>query len=208
MKKLIIPTQVKCDRKVKERRQQLIEAAKTLFLEKGFHKTTTRDISRTANLSFGAIYEYIQSKEDILYLLIEDFYDHLDEMLTTSHLDNYQGASRLYTFINIYFRAMDQYSDEIKIIYRDLQSLPAVYIDYVLSKEKELIKFVTKMIGKTYVEEKIEICEGYISMMARNLIVQGHMWAFRSWDLKDTLSLKEYIDVQSTFLINAIQDNN
>lgn len=206
MKKLIIPTQVKCDRKVKERRQQLIEAAKTLFLEKGFHKTTTRDISRTANLSFGAIYEYIQSKEDILYLLIEDFYDHLDEMLTTSHLGNYQGASRLYTFINIYFRAMDQYSDEIKIIYRDLQSLPAEYIDYVLSKEKELIKFVTKMIGKTYVEEKIEICEGYISIMARNLIVQGHMWAFRSWDLKDTLSLKEYIDVQSTFLMNAIQD--
>lgn len=206
MKKLTIPTQVKCDRKVKERRQQLIEAARILFLEKGFHKTTTRDISRTAKLSFGAIYEYIESKEDLLYLLIEDFYDHLDDLLTPNLLENYKGASRLYAFINLYFRAMDQFSDEIKIIYRDLQSLPSLYIDYVLSKETELIDYVIKIIVKTFREEKFNKSEAFVSMMARNLIIQGHMWAFRSWDFKGNLSLKEYIDLQSTFLINTIQD--
>lgn len=56
MKKLKIETVVKCDQRVKERRQQLIDAAKGLFLDKGFHKTTTREISKKANLSFGAIY--------------------------------------------------------------------------------------------------------------------------------------------------------
>ncbi|MFN7252624.1 MAG: TetR/AcrR family transcriptional regulator [Anaerobacillus sp.] len=204
MKKLTIPTQVKCDRKVKERRQQLVEAAKVLFLEKGFHKTTTRDISKTAKLSFGAIYEYIGSKEDILYLLIEEFYDQLDGTLQTIHLDNNRVS--LYTFINAYFRAIDRLSGEIKIIYRDLQSLPATYIEYVLSKEAEFFNFVKKVLKRTYQLENAIVSEEYISLLARNLIIQGHMWAFRSWDLKDKLSLKEYIDLQSTFFLNAIQE--
>lgn len=48
------------------RRRQIIEAAVECFIERGFKKTSMRDIFRTAKLSSGAVYNYFSSKEKIV----------------------------------------------------------------------------------------------------------------------------------------------
>jgi AcrR family transcriptional regulator len=48
------------------RRRQIIEAAANVFAEKGFHRTTTKEIAEAAGVSEGTIYNYFQSKEDLL----------------------------------------------------------------------------------------------------------------------------------------------
>lgn len=56
------------ERKERERRQrsnEILEAAKRLFEEKGFLKTTLQDVAQEAEVSVGLIYRYFQSKEDI-----------------------------------------------------------------------------------------------------------------------------------------------
>lgn len=47
------------------RRQEILSAAWCCFAQKGFHKTTMRDICEKAGLSSGAVYSYFKSKEDI-----------------------------------------------------------------------------------------------------------------------------------------------
>ena len=64
-----IPSVVKNRKLVEKRRQQIIRGACDLFVRKGFHRTTTREIARECGLSIGTMYEYIQSKEDVLYLV-------------------------------------------------------------------------------------------------------------------------------------------
>ena len=53
----------------------MIKGAVTLFKEKGFHRTTTREIAKAAGFSIGTLYEYIRTKEDILYLVCDSIYD-------------------------------------------------------------------------------------------------------------------------------------
>jgi AcrR family transcriptional regulator len=48
------------------RRTQLLDAAATVFAEKGFHRATTREIASVAGVSEGTIYNYFDSKEDLL----------------------------------------------------------------------------------------------------------------------------------------------
>lgn len=48
------------------RRQQILEAAFTCFARKGFHETTMQDISREAGVSYGVVYHYFRSKEDVI----------------------------------------------------------------------------------------------------------------------------------------------
>jgi len=48
------------------RKKQIIEAAVECFIEKGFKKTSMRDIFRAANLSSGAVYNYFSSKDKIV----------------------------------------------------------------------------------------------------------------------------------------------
>ena len=49
----------------------MIKGAVTLFKEKGFHRTTTREIAKAAGFSIGTLYEYIRTKEDVLYLVCD-----------------------------------------------------------------------------------------------------------------------------------------
>src|SRR4030067_2739877 len=47
------------------RRQQIIVAAKRVFSEKGFNKSTMEDIAQEAELSPGTLYLYFKNKEEL-----------------------------------------------------------------------------------------------------------------------------------------------
>ncbi len=48
-----------------ERRAQLLEVAAELFAQKGFHRTTTREIARRAGVSEAMIFKHFSSKEEV-----------------------------------------------------------------------------------------------------------------------------------------------
>ena len=54
------------ERRVAARRIQILDAAARLFAEKGFHRTTTKDIAEAADVSEGTLYNYFENKEDML----------------------------------------------------------------------------------------------------------------------------------------------
>lgn len=56
---------------VEERRQEIIDTARKLFIENGFDKTQVADISNSMNVAQGLVYHYFKSKTDILYAVID-----------------------------------------------------------------------------------------------------------------------------------------
>jgi AcrR family transcriptional regulator len=79
-----IPTQVKDPNLVERRRRQIADAAVRLFVEKGFHKTTTRQIARAADISIGSLYEYFTTKEDILYIVCDFIHTEMERGVATA----------------------------------------------------------------------------------------------------------------------------
>src|SRR6266481_7772093 len=51
---------------VAARRTQILDAAFTVFSEKGFHRATIKEIARVAGIADGTIYTYFASKDEIL----------------------------------------------------------------------------------------------------------------------------------------------
>lgn len=66
-----IRAMVKDSALVEERRKLIKETAISLFLRKGYHETTTRELAEACGMSAGSLYQYIGSKEDILHLIAE-----------------------------------------------------------------------------------------------------------------------------------------
>ena len=60
------------------RRRRIQRAARTVFAEKGYAKTSIEQIAREASLSVGAIYLYFRSKEDLYVSLLEETLDLFD----------------------------------------------------------------------------------------------------------------------------------
>jgi AcrR family transcriptional regulator len=55
-----------------ERRRQILAAARTLFAERGFDATTTRDLAAAADINDALIYRYFPDKHAILAALVDE----------------------------------------------------------------------------------------------------------------------------------------
>ena len=53
------------------RREQILDAATTVFAEKGFHRATIKEVARAAGVADGTIYNYFENKAALLLGLLE-----------------------------------------------------------------------------------------------------------------------------------------
>lgn len=58
---------------VEDRREQIIEAAMRAFAQKGFARTSNRDVARGAGITTGLIYYYFENKEALLRAVLERY---------------------------------------------------------------------------------------------------------------------------------------
>jgi AcrR family transcriptional regulator len=65
---------IKPERKAK-RRAQIVSAARRCFARSGYHKTTLQDLFAEAGLSAGCVYNYFQSKEELMLAIAEERHD-------------------------------------------------------------------------------------------------------------------------------------
>ena len=145
MKKREVHASVKDERLIQKRRDQMINGAVKLFIEKGFHRTTTREIARAAGFSIGTLYEYIREKEDVLYLVCDRIYDQVRERLQKV-LDTEQGTLEgLRKGIANFFCLMDEMQNEVLVMYQEVKSLTKDALPYVLEKELEMVDLFKKM---------------------------------------------------------------
>ncbi|MEJ5172210.1 MAG: TetR/AcrR family transcriptional regulator [Hydrogenothermaceae bacterium] len=63
-------------------KEKLLEAAKQLFSEKGYHETKISDIVSKAQVAQGTFYIYFKSKEDIFLQLIKKIHQELLDKLS------------------------------------------------------------------------------------------------------------------------------
>jgi TetR/AcrR family transcriptional regulator, transcriptional repressor for nem operon len=58
-------------------RERLVEAARELFLEKGYEATGVAEILRRAGVNSGSLYYFFKTKEDLLLAVLDWYTDHL-----------------------------------------------------------------------------------------------------------------------------------
>ncbi|WP_342025808.1 TetR/AcrR family transcriptional regulator [Cytobacillus pseudoceanisediminis] len=206
MKKREVQASVKDERLVKKRRDQMIKGAVTLFIQKGFHRTTTREIAKASGFSIGTLYEYIRTKEDVLYLVCDSIYDQVAERLQKG-LDTKQGTlESLKQGIADYFKVVDEMQDEVLVMYQEVKALTKDALPYVLKKEIEMVGMFEHVITLCVENGELDLPEEKIKMIAHNIFVQGQMWAFRRWSLQKMYSIDDYIQLQTNLLIQGIKD--
>jgi AcrR family transcriptional regulator len=196
---------VKDEKLIQLRREQIVKGAISLFKEKGFHRTTTREIAKLAGFSIGTLYEYIRSKEDILYLVCDQIYDEVQEKIQNVLNLKQVTTETIRLGIAAYFRIMDEMQDEVLVLYQEAKSLSKDALPYVLKKELKMIALFEQLIKEYTHYIGIELQVHQIKLLAHNLFVQGQMWGFRRWALHKEYSLQQYTELQTEFFIQTLQ---
>lgn len=198
-----VHTSVKDEQLIEKRRTEMIRGAVQLFKQKGFHRTTTREIAKAAGFSIGTLYEYIRTKEDVLYLVCDSIYDQVKKRL--EHIDLEQGTlESLKLGISFYFHVMDEMQDEVLVMYQEAKSLSKDALPYVLQKEVDMTGMLETLIQKCVDRGVLDMGEAHVHLLAQNIFVQGQMWGFRRWMLQKSFTLEEYIELQTNFLLEGV----
>jgi AcrR family transcriptional regulator len=197
-----IPTQVKDPELVARRRRQIADAAVKLFVKQGFHKTTTRQIARAAEISIGSLYEYFTCKEDILYLVCDFIHSEMERGVATAMAEAAGGRQALAKVIREYFLVCHRMSDFILMIYQETQSLPRQWQQRVLENELRITGLLVGVLARLSQSGELPHLDGRsIELTAHNIVVMGHMWTFRRWFLGRHYRIEDYIELQTAAIL-------
>lgn len=187
---------------VEVRRQQIVAAAVHLFKEKGFHRTTTREIATAAGFSIGTLYEYIRAKEDVLYLVCDSIYNAVVEQVASF---SQQGdLAQLQLALREYYMLIDRMSDEFTIMYQETKSLPNESKRYVLQREVGMVAIFERLLASCNEHYRWQLTDDELYLVANQIVVQGQSWAFRKWLLQKRYTIEQYIELQTKMCLHGV----
>ena len=80
-----------------ERRRQILDAAVRVFARQGFHSTRVADIADEADVAYGLVYHYFDSKENVLDELFRQRWSLLIEAIKAADASSESPAGKLGT---------------------------------------------------------------------------------------------------------------
>jgi len=200
-----VATQIKNKELVKERRRQIVDAAVPLFVERGYHKTTTRALAQATGLSIGSMYEYISTKDDVLYLVCMAIHAEVEQAVMEALARPLEGRAALAEVIREYFLVCNRMSDHILLMYQVTHFLPSKWQKKVLEAELRITDvFIQAMRELKSRGTMPGVDDDTINLMGHNISVLGHTWTFRRWYFAKHFTIEQYIEQQTDFIMRFL----
>ena len=129
-----------------QKRKRIRKVATKLFVEKGFENTTTRDIAKAADINKAALYYYFDSKEDLLYQILDDTVriglDRIRE-IERSKISLKKKLTAVTDMYTLYY-AYD--TDMMKLLVHDQKSLRPEHKKKLVRLQKDYVKVFVKIL--------------------------------------------------------------
>lgn len=187
---------------IREKREQLIAAAIRVFVEKGFHNATVRDIGRAAGMTQGTIYNYVRSKDDILYLVCDRIVSEYQEETRKALEASADPAIRIRSAVRAVCEVMYQHQQEILLIYQDSHLLEPRSLKVILARVEEFIGMFETIVAQAVSEKAGRKPDARLA--AHIVTFLPVMLALRRWSLYKTLEHEEVVEGLTDFLLRGL----
>jgi AcrR family transcriptional regulator len=177
-----VATQVQSDKLVSNRREQIINAAITVFHSRGYHVATTSDIAQEAGLTQSNLYNYVKSKQDVLLLVcshLVGLYNKIIDDIIARYDDPH---TCIVEGLEAIIKVMGTHRHEVQLLYHETHSLEKRDRMAVLAAISGFIeRFESLLIRYEESNGKLELRN---TRLAANLLTfVPAIVALRSWDL-------------------------
>ena len=110
-----------------QRRAQLLDAALSVFVSKGYHQAAMEDIADEAGVSKPVLYQHFPGKLDFYLALLDAQCDHLEALVLEALESSDDHEERVYATVRAFFSFVADEGGSFRLIYEsDLTNEPAV----------------------------------------------------------------------------------
>ena len=181
---------------------QILTAAVKLLSEQGFQKMLITDLAKEAGVSVGTIYQYVDTKEDILLLVVNDIIESYRREVPAAMEGIEDPVERLAAGFRAYCLVVDAHRTAALLAYQETKSISKEGRERLMRLEVETNSYFSDCIqagmrlGKFAAVEPA-VASGTLTMLA-------HMWALKHWYLNSMFDVQTYIRSQLSFVMKAL----
>ncbi len=176
---------------VERRRAQIVEAATRLVARQGFAKTVVRDIAEEAKISVGLVYEYVRSKEDILFLIYEHWAGVWGQGLEGAIASGKGPLEQLDAATSFLVKTADKHADVTHLFYRESGHLSEQALAFSKAAECSMVERVAAVIEEA-VSKGLLRPETDSLLVASTLVMLSHGWVLKGYLLRKGRTLAAY----------------
>jgi len=176
--------------------QQIAKVATTVFFEKGYMQTTTKEIAEACNISVGTLYYYIKSKDDFPVIFGEIHNRNISrwEKEVRKEMQDMPPEEILKKAVRIYVYGVDKRQKMVLFWYNASKYLNGEQLQGMLDAETRVV---------TLFEEMVELCrqkdqQNFFSdsfVTGYNIMMLCHTWALKRWWLKRLYTIEQYAEM-------------
>jgi TetR/AcrR family transcriptional regulator, cholesterol catabolism regulator len=133
---------------VLDSRQEILRTAARLFQEQGYHATSMNDVAAALKLSKGGLYHHFQSKDEILFQIMNHAMDITEERVINPARSIRDPEERLRTLIRLHIDVVLSVRDrEITVMLHENHPLPPALRKRINARKKDYVHFVEGVIA-------------------------------------------------------------
>lgn len=136
-------------------RQEILRTAARLFQQRGYDATSMNDVAGALKLSKGGLYHHFQSKDEILYEIMNHAMEITQERVLNPVRSIADPEERLRTLIRLHIEVVLSPRDrEITVMLHENHPLPPLLRKRINSRKKEYVHFLESLMAE--VQEKVQ----------------------------------------------------
>jgi AcrR family transcriptional regulator len=198
-----IPTTIKNPDRVAHRRTELIDVATKMFLERGFHNTSIRDIARACTFNVASLYMYVSSKDDILYLVAKDLMTNIAERLAETKLDPSSPHRSLQIGFTSYCQIANRFRRPIRLLYREVDFMPPRARSDTIATVSSVIDYFQDIIAKGVASGDFRSVPPRLA--ALNIVTIAHMIALHTREVRALGDLDFFVKHQLDIIFAGLE---
>jgi AcrR family transcriptional regulator len=140
-------------------RQEILRTAARLFQQRGYDATSMNDVAAALKLSKGGLYHHFQSKDEILYEIMNHAMEITQERVLNPVRSIADPEERLRTLIRLHIQVVLSPRDrEITVMLHENHPLPPPLRKRINSRKKEYVHFLESLMAEVQerVREKVQ----------------------------------------------------
>jgi len=187
---------------IETKQQQIVDGACRVFLKKGYHPTTIREIAHACGMSMGQLYHYISSKDDVLYLVHKHMQKIWYEQLRNSAIEKIEDPLRRMTeVLNHTMKLIAENKKLFQFIYTESKHLDKRHLRVVLEMDdKNVVGFWRQLLKEVNKKKRIKSDPNFAASLICYLMV---FLPLRGWNLKDR-STKKNLELLRDFILRGL----
>jgi AcrR family transcriptional regulator len=187
----------------RRRDQEVVDTAAQIFFERGYTEASVQDIADALGMLKGSLYYYIDTKEDLLFRVLEQVHDEVDAIMQDAIArEGLSSLERLGVYVRLLVVHITANLPRMSVYYHDIDRLGSERHEIVIRRRRAHQDFVTRLIEEAQAAGEAD--PNADARLTGDFVFGAVIWSYRWYKPRGRYRREAIADACAEFILNGV----